>query len=334
MKTRSERFVEERRERWNNLRQILLLIRRRSFEDLTREQVMEFPRLYRLLCSDLAEARMLKLSPDVQDYLNNLVAQAHRFLYSFPPVEKGKAGAFFRKTLPGVLGKYRQFVLTSAILFFGSFFITFVVTMNTPSLARLIMPGSVLEQMESSYESSIGRDGGVGTGAFAASFYIQHNITIAFFSFASGVLLGLGTVYFLVYNGIALGAVAGYINALGYGANFWNFVTAHSVMELSGLVVAGAAGLFMGYSILRARRYYRTDWLRIVKGEILTLLLPAIIMLAIAALIEGNISPSRLPYPVKAGTAIVSACAIIIYFVYLPIAQKRRGGENDGERDE
>ncbi|MBN2444203.1 MAG: stage II sporulation protein M [Spirochaetales bacterium] len=329
MKTKSEAFVYERTSRWRALRSILLTIRKGSYKSLTDEQISEFPRLYRQLCTDLAEARMLKLSPDVLTYLNNLVGEAHLNLYSFPPITGAQVKHFFTSSLPRILIESRKYVIASAILFFLPLVISLVVTYRHPEYARFIMPGEVLEQMESSYQQEIDREGGIGTGAYASSYYIQHNTTIAFFSFAAGVLLGIGTVFFLIYNGIAIGTIAGYITGLGYGENFLNFVCGHSVMELTGLVIAGAAGLLLGFSIIKANKYNRRDWLKLQKERILTLLCPSVFLLACAALIEGNISPTNLPLGIKAFVALLSAGFLIYYFGIIPYLKWKEQSHND-----
>ena len=72
MKTKSESFVEDKKESWNSLLSILNKISKKGMRKLSLEEVESFPRLYRKTCQDLAEARMLQLSPDVLDYLNNI----------------------------------------------------------------------------------------------------------------------------------------------------------------------------------------------------------------------------------------------------------------------
>jgi len=42
-----------------------------------------------------------------------------------------------------------------------------------------------------------------------ASFYVYNNVGIAFRCFATGILFGLGSIFFLVYNGLCIGVVAG-----------------------------------------------------------------------------------------------------------------------------
>jgi uncharacterized membrane protein SpoIIM required for sporulation len=331
MKTKSEQFVEERKSEWKALRVILLSIRKGSRKSLSDSQVSQFPGLYRQICTDLAEAKMLELSPDVLDYLNNLVGQAHQYLYNMPVISWTQVKHFFTHTLPNILRDCIQYVAASAVLFLLPGIISFFVIFREPGYAQYVMPRAVLEQMEASYESEINGNRGPGTGAFAASYYIQHNTTIAFFSFAAGVLLGIGTIFFLVYNGIAIGSIAGYINALGYGENFWNFVCAHSVMELSGLIIAGAAGLLLGFSLIKANKYYRREWLKLQKERILILLCPSVFLLALAAIIEGNISPSSLPFWVKAAVALFSGCIVLYYFIIIPYKQRKNQLTRDEE---
>jgi uncharacterized membrane protein SpoIIM required for sporulation len=325
MATLSERFVSEKREQWMRLRKILIKIREQSYRALQEEEIEDFARLYRLACADLARARTLQLSPDVIDYLNNIVGQAHNYLYSFPAVRRSQVKQFFTELLPGIIRQQRRVILLSAFFFFGSYLVTFILCLLDPDKASLVVSPGLLEQLAESYKSEVLAGRGVGMSTFALSFYIQHNVSIAFFSFAGGVLAGLGTVYFLVYNGLTLGAISGYIMAQGYGDHFLGFVTAHSVMELSGLVVAGAAGLLLGYTIIKASRFRKQDQLSRQKNNIFSLLCAAALMIISAAAIEGLISPQPLPYIVKAGIGLGSLALLLYYFGVLPLQRKSSG---------
>jgi len=329
MATLSERFVREKRPQWLRLRKILLKIRKNSYHSLTEEEIEDFARLYRLACADLAQARTLRLSPDVIEYLNNIVGQAHKYLYSFKPVRFSQFKTFFTGILPAVVIRHRVFILLAALFFFLPFIITYIICYSDPETATLLVPGRLLNKIADSYKSGFFSQRGVGMSTFALSFYIQHNISIAFFSFAGGVFAGLGTIYFLVYNGITLGAISGFITGLGYGRNFISFVTAHSVMEFSGLVAAGAAGLLLGYSIIKATKFYKRDQLAKEKNNIFYLLSAATLMLICAAAVEGSISPQPLPYAFKVIVAIGSLAFLVYYFGYLPLKNRRSKKTND-----
>lgn len=316
--TKSEKFVQSKKGQWEKLHRILLTLNNKGFGSLLPEEISVFPRLYRLTCADLAEAKSLRLSPDVLDYLNQLVGQAHKFLYSFPPLKKKEIKDFFLVRLPNVILKNWIFVLVATVLFWGSYMASCVIVSQNPTLAEIIVSRSTLDQMEDSYREGITEKRALAAKNFMVSFYIQNNISIAFASFAMGVILGVGTVYILIYNGIALGAITGYIFALGYGDNFIHFVTAHSVAELTGLILAGAAGLALGFSIIKATRYYRREWLGLQRRNIFTLVAAAGILLLMAALIEGLLSPSLIPYRYKAGAAVLTLLSITGYFFIWP----------------
>lgn len=317
-KTKSERFVLSRKDQWQQLHHILIVIHRNGFRALKEAEIQTFPRLFRLTCADLAEAKMLQLSPDVLDYLNQLVGQAHKCLYSFPPVKKSDIRDFFCRQLPSIILKNWVFVVLAALVFLGSFAITYSLVCQNPDTAEIIVAPALLDQMEESYSTGISEERSLTSKNFAVTFYIQNNVSIAFGCFALGVLLGIGTIYILIYNGIMLGAITGYIVGLGYGKNFVTFVTAHTAAELSGLIMAGAAGLALGFTIIKATRYYRKEWLALQRRNIFTMVAASACLLLMAALIEGMISPSLLPYAVKAGLAIFTILLIGGYFLLWP----------------
>ncbi len=324
MLTKSERFIRDRRVQWAHLREILLKLRRQAGPRLTSAEVRDFARLYRLACADLAEARTLKLAPDVIEYLNNLVGQAHKYLYSFKPLHRSQVVEFFTEHLPAAVIKNRHFISMAAILFFVPYIITFLMCRADPDIASQVVSEHLLDMMAESYKKGMFTGRGAGAVSAGVAFYIQHNITIAFLSFATGIFAGLGSIYFLVYNGITLGAITGYIVGMGYGKNLGIFVTAHSVMEFSGLLAAGAAGLVMGYTLVKATRLFKKDQLALKKHHIFHLLCAAGLMLACAAAIEGGISPQPLPYIFKAAVALGSAALLWFYFGLLPRRKKRQ----------
>ena len=317
-KTKSERFVLAKKQQWEKLHNILIRLNSNGFGVLNEDEILVFPRLYRLICTDFAEAKMLRLSPDVLEYLNQLIGQAHKYLYSFPPLKKSQVKLFFTEQLPFIILKNWVFIVLSAVIFFASYGITFTIVQHNPFLAGVVVPQQLLMQMQESYSEGIDEERSFALKNFMVSFYIQNNVSIAFASFALGVLLGFGTIYILLYNGIFLGAISGYVVGLGYGDNFFSFITAHSVAELTGLVLAGGAGLALGFSIIKATRYYRKEWLAMQRRNIFTLVAASGLLLVLAALIEGLISPSLLPFTLKLSVAIVSSLLIIGYFLVWP----------------
>ncbi|MDC7220650.1 MAG: stage II sporulation protein M [Spirochaetales bacterium] len=323
MKTLSHNFYLKNRESWERLEDISDRLDRRKGAELTDREVQDFPRLYRKVCSDLAEARLKRLSPDLMTYLNQIVSGAHRILYRERINVRGKRGGayladlfrrFLFSSLPAVFRRNLSFVFLSALLFLGSYALSLALVYSDSSLAGIVVSQEVLSMMEESYAESMseGRGGGISTAMF--TYYIQHNISIGFISFAAGILFGLGTVYFLLFNGLQLGAITGYVLSLGYGRNFLIFVTAHSVFELSGLILAGAAGLLLGHTVLSPGIINRRQAIDRKKGELLTLVGAATLLIFSAAIIEGYLSPQPIHYGIKLAVFLFS---LSLEFFYL-----------------
>jgi uncharacterized membrane protein SpoIIM required for sporulation len=128
------------------------------------------------------------------------------------------------------------------------------------------------------------------------------------------VLLGLGSAFFLIYNGLITGVVAGLVSGAGHGLNLLTFTCGHSSFELSAIVIAGTAGMVMGYALVETNGLTRWASVRRRARELATLVLGAAFMLLIAALIEGFWSPSGVPAPVKWGVALVNCTVVALYF--------------------
>jgi uncharacterized membrane protein SpoIIM required for sporulation len=142
-------------------------------------------------------------------------------------------------------------------------------------------------------------------------FYISHNIGIAFQCYAGGLFAGIGSLFYLVYNGAVAGAIGGYLTERGHGATFYSFVVTHSAFELTAIVLCGAAGLKIGYSLVVPGRLSRMQSLVGATRESAVIVSGAAAMLLIAAAIEAFWSSAGwLPHPVK--YTVASACWIAV----------------------
>ena len=100
-----------------------------------------------------------------------------------------------------------------------------------------------IEQMYSPAAHSIGRERSANSDWIMFGYYIRNNIGVAFQCFAGGLFAGIGSLFFLGYNGAFGGAVAGYLTERGLSSTFYSFVATHAAFELTAIVLSGAAGL-------------------------------------------------------------------------------------------
>ena len=153
--------------------------------------------------------------------------------------------------------------------------------------------------------------------ATMAGFYINNNVGIALKCFALGILLGIGTVYTLLFNGIFLGAVSGYIVSQGNGDRFLSFVISHGSFELTAIAVAGGAGLMLGNALIHPGQRKRFESLQVRGLEAVQIAGGAAVMLVVAAFIEAFWSPSDIPNLVK---YVVGSGLWLLVFLYLGLA--------------
>jgi len=151
---------------------------------------------------------------------------------------------------------------------------------------------------------------------------------VAIVAFVGGITGGVLTVYALVFNGMAaLGAGVGLYITRGIGGQILGFVAAHGVLELSAICIAGAAGLLLATGMLVPGDRTRREALVDNGKRSLHLVACVVLFLVIAGLIEGNISPSKLPDSAKFATAAITAIFIGWY-----LSLSRGDGEADDDR--
>jgi uncharacterized membrane protein SpoIIM required for sporulation len=157
-------------------------------------------------------------------------------------------------------------------------------------------------------------------------FYIMNNVGIGFRTFASGLALGIGSVFILFFNGIFIGAAAGHLTRLDFDSTFWPFVSGHSSYELTAIAISGAAGLLLGKALIAPGRRTRLAALRANARDAVTLVGGAALMLLLAASVEAFWSGGGAPNGVKYG---VGAVGWVLVALYLGLAGRRAGPEPD-----
>jgi len=263
-------------------------------------------------------------SPDVIALLDGLAARAHNTLYSAPPYRMRAVWELVAADFPRTLRRHGRFFALALALFVLPGVLGFAGAMRSRAFALQILPAESVEQMEEAYAEGFGKGRKAGVNTFMTGFYVFHNVGIAFQCFATGVLFGLGSVFFLVYNGLTIGAVAGLVTAAGHGRNLLTFTCTHGAFELTAIVISATAGLVMGYALVNTRGRTRLGSLRAHGRDIVYLVVGAALMLAVAAVIEGFWSPSGVPARVKWGTAIGAYLLVITYLTFAGRSSPRR----------
>lgn len=302
-----DRFLAQRQDDWERLD---VLVGR---QPRTGTEAAQLASLYRSVAADLATAQSFDPDDDVTRYLDQLASRAHNRLYGSGRVGMGRPFHLLARSFPRTLRANWVFFVLANLLFYGPFVLGMISCWIEPSLAERVLPAEQLAQMASMYADGPTDRGGAGADAGMAGFYVFNNIGIALRCFATGALGGLGSLYFLIYNGAVLGTTFGFVFAGPGALNLLTFACGHGAWELTGIVVSGTAGLRMGWALLAPGAVGRRESLRQARKPLFELVMGAVFLLAVAAVLEGFWSASPIPAPVKWGFAVLQVPVIFAW---------------------
>ncbi|HWV15753.1 MAG TPA: stage II sporulation protein M [Cellvibrio sp.] len=285
---RQQDFEKKYGEVWLALEQLLA---RKPFND----DAIELPGLYRQVSHHLSLAKSRRYTFSLVSHLNHLVSECHHKYYQGSTLYRYQFMRFLFIEFPAALRRNKLYVLASLSIFLLPALIMWGLCFINPDMIYTIMEPAQVVEFENMYEpgqEKFGRERSSDTDIAMFGYYIQHNIGIAFQTFAGGLLFGVGAVFYLLFNGLQLGGVAGHIAQVGYGQTFYSFVIGHGAFELTAIVYAGAAGLRIGLALIAPGNFRRFDALRLAAKDAVLIVYGAILMLVIAAFLEAFWSSS------------------------------------------
>ncbi len=314
--------VAEGRPRWDAFSTELTSTRRRGLNALGEDEVTAFVESYRDVATDLARLRTADRGRggDAVFTLSRLVSAGHNLLYRRPSQGFARVGRFIARDVPREIRRSWRHVAVAAALVFVPAFGTIYAIVREPALAARMLPaGMIARAEEGQRRGNTGADylpnGEERTGSALSAFLMTNNIRVSIVAFAGGMTVGVLTVWALVFNGIAaLGAGVGLYITKGIGGQILGFVAAHGVLELSAICISGGAGLLLATAMLVPGDRTRREALAANGVRSLHLVACVAMFLVMAGLIEGNISPSKLPDSAKYATALITAVFIVWYF--------------------
>ncbi len=306
---RQQAFEQQHAALWDELSALLDDLegprRRRRLDP---EALDRLPWLYRRACNHYALACGRMYSPGLVAQLHDLVLRGHRQLYRRNGAWLGRSLHFVAAGFPRAVRRNARYFWLAALLFVLPGLLVGGFCYAKPELIYSILDQDQVAAMEYMYDPANRRPGRSEARSSEKDFvmfgvYISNNIGIGFRTFAGGVLFGVGTVFFLVLNGLVIGGVAGHLTRIGYEETFWSFVSGHGAFELTAIAVSGAAGLMLGHALLAPGQLDRGQALKRNAAEAVQLVMGAAAMLVVAAFIEAFWSSSGVSNGLKYGAA-------------------------------
>lgn len=310
-----DQFTGTRRDGWQRLEALLPRIRGRRPRGLSADEVVAFGQLYRQATSDLAIAQRDYPYDRVTLYLNGLVARAHPQVYRGEALDRARFSSFYHTTFPRAFRQTLPFTTAALLCSLLPAAVCFLLAVVRPSVAYALLPGTAERLLPIVQQHHLWFNSISGSDSLMSSLIMTNNIRVALIAFAGGALLGLPTIYILIFNGIMIGTLAGVVQYYGLSLGFWSFVVGHGVLELSVIFIAGGCGLQLGWAIAHPGLLRRVDACLVAGRGAMVLILGAVPLLVVAGLIEGFLSPSAAPALLKLGVGLLTGVLLYAYLL-------------------
>lgn len=286
-------FLDERGPVWRELEELVTGAGRRG--RLAPDRILRLGELYRAAAADLARARQRWPRDPAVARLEDLVARARHLVYAAPR-RRLSLVSFFGTGYWRLVAARPLLLALSAVLVFAPAALAAGWALDDPGAAGGLVPAeyrSVSEPRTEGTDLGFTVDEEAGTSAEI----FTNNIRVTLLAFAGGITGGIGTAAVLLFNGVLLGAVAGLAWGVGNGRPFAELVVAHGVLEMSCIVVAGAAGLRLGWALVAPGRLPRLVSLQREAQRTVLIAVGTAPWLVVAGLVEGFLTPSGLGLP-------------------------------------
>ncbi|MDR0389045.1 MAG: stage II sporulation protein M [Spirochaetaceae bacterium] len=310
-----QHFVGARQPFWNKVEECI-----RGGNKAIRSCSSWFPQAFRELTQDLNTARAHGFDPAIIERLNRLVLEGNQILYGQRSFSPKAFIDFLVYRFPRAVRSHWKGIAAAHLLFYVFGFAVFLLCVRKGEFAYIILGEDQAWQFESMYNPDSShflnpRD--VSSDADMFGYYIYNNISIAFRTFAGGIIAGVGSLFFLIFNAVFLGAAAGHIVNKNFGESFLSFIIGHSSFELSAIVLSAFAGLYLGYRLFVTQGFTRAASLKRAGKTAVPIIGGSALLLVIAAAIEAFWSSRHnIPVMVKYAAGTANWILLFAYFVF------------------
>lgn len=312
-------FIKQNKSRWE------------EFEHVVKNQQQASPdrlaELFIQVTDDLSFARTQYPDSRTTHYLNALASKVHLEIYKNKKEERNRFITFWKYELPEVMYSVQKPLLYSFIIFIVAGLIGAVSARYDDTFVRLILGDGyvnmTLENIKNGNPTAVYGD----SGALMMFFMITiNNIYVSFRVFVFGILASLGTGFDLFNNGLMVGAFIMFFFLEQQLGQALPVIMLHGTIELTSIVIAGAAGFVMGNSLLFPGTYSRLQSFKMGGKKGLKIVMGLVPFFILAGFIESFITRyAFMHWSLKTFIISLSALLMVYYFVIYPLRLKRHG---------
>jgi uncharacterized membrane protein SpoIIM required for sporulation len=272
------------------------------------------------ITDDLAYAKTFYPKSKTTAYLNGLASKFHQSIYKNKSEKGNRFISFWQFELPILFKTYQKQIMYSFIFFIVFCLMGALSAKYDDNFVRLIMGDAYIDQTNANIAK--GDPFGVykSQGEVLMFFGIAaNNIYVSLQTFAAGIIFSVGSVYFLLRNGLMLGAFQYYFFSKGLGMKSVLVIWIHGTLEISAIVIAGAAGLVLGNSFLFPKTFTRMVSLKKGAADGMKIAVGLVPIFIIAAFFESFVTRhTEMPVWLSSAILIGSLIFLVWYVVIYP----------------
>lgn len=305
-------FIRNNFDKWQQLESAL--------QDVDGQSPADLADMYVDLTADLAFAQSHYPDSRITLYLNNLASTLHNEIYRNKHEKWSRLVTFWTREVPLTMYAERRMLLVSFLVFLGSALVGVVSQLADTEFVRVILGDGYVEMTLENIARGKPMDvysGGDETDMFLG--ITLNNVWVSFQTFALGIFTSIGTCWALFYNGIMIGAFETFFSQHDLLVESLLAVFLHGTLEISAIIVAGAAGIALGNSWLFPGTYSRLVSFQRGAKRGLKIVVGTVPIFVVAGFIEGFLTRhTEVNDWLRLGFILLSLAFVLFYFVVYP----------------
>jgi uncharacterized membrane protein SpoIIM required for sporulation len=306
----SNRWIALRKENWSRLETLVQQVETSGLKTLTSTELCDFGLLYRQAAADLSAVRSDEASRTLEAYLNRLVSRAHNHIYSGDRMSLSSVWRFLSSTYPRIFRRLLPYTTLALAIFLSGALLGTLLTVARPQFMHAMLGPQMVDKIE---HHQMWTDSILTAKPQESSRIMTNNIAVCFYTYAGGIVAGLGTIFLMFTNGMSIGVITTACNQNHMALSVWSFVAAHGALELPSIFISGGAGLRLASGLLFPGMLRRRDALALAGADSIRLLFGTIPMLVIAGLLEAFLSPTHAPVALKFSVSAVLLTGLFLW---------------------
>ncbi|MUH37017.1 stage II sporulation protein M [Zobellia amurskyensis] len=315
---REAAFVKQNKDKWATFENALT-----NKTALTPDKLSD---LYIEITDHLSYAKTFYAGSNTEFYLNTLASQAHQKIYKTKREPKNRILEFWKTEFPTMFYHHQRELLIAFLVFLFFSLVGAFSAANEGTFVRSILGDGyvnmTLENIEKGDPMAVYKQ----MGEFNMFLGITiNNIRVALMAFAYGILLGIGTLFVMMQNGIMLGSFQYFFYEKGLLWESVRTIWIHGTIEIAVIIIAGCAGLVLANGILFPGTYSRLESFKRGVQNGLKIMLSTVPFFIIAGFLEGFVTRhTEMPDALAILIILASLALILFYYVIYPKRLNKR----------